>query len=164
MKCQSCHRTVAKKNKFCVHCGSPVTPRRSENTEPSGFRMHPGYGAVLLVAGLLLGYVMFGRNKENPGQVEHSHPVAAPATIDEIVKDFKCFCGQCEDMLAVCTCEHKHGAVEVRAFVAQKLAEGHLAPHIREMVLSTYGSGPALDDLGATFPGGLPALKELQSK
>lgn len=153
---------MAKKSKFCVFCGSPITLRRSESKPPSGFRIHPGYGVVLLAAGLLLGYVMFNRNEDNPGQTEHAQPVAAPATIDEIVKDFKCFCGQCEHMLVECTCEHKNGAVEVKAFVAQKLAEGHHAPHIREMVVSTFGSGPPLDDLGATFPGGLPALKELQ--
>lgn len=68
--------------------------------------------------------------------------IATPSDRDEIFSHFKCPCGQCGmDDLRVCTCQHPHGATEVKAFVDGIIAERKLSVgQVIKKVDQEYGS------------------------
>ncbi len=146
MKCHHCNRTVTRKSKFCPNCGEPVAPRTRAETESARSQLPLGWAIALLGVGIVIGIavVKFG------GDASEAPPVVAPLSstdalgwhspaVQDIAREFQCFCGTCEDRLDVCDCDHPKGAVEVKSFIAQKLREGHKKPHIVEMVQEAYG-------------------------
>lgn len=144
MKCQNCNRTVTRKSKFCPHCGNSISLKKIADNEPQKPKIAIGYAVVLVMAGVILGFVItqLGGNTEAPVQ---QSIMTAPTTIAstssqvlEIAKEFMCPCGTCNDALDPCLCEHKNGALEVKTFIAQQLQSGHKKPHIVEMVQQKY--------------------------
>ena len=53
---------------------------------------------------------------------------------------FLCGCGECGDMkLVECDCNMPNGGINEKAFIRQKLTEGHNVDHVVEMVDAAYG-------------------------
>jgi len=75
---------------------------------------------------------------------QQSGEVKLATTADrmEILTHFQCPCGQCGvDELKDCSCDHPHGAKEVKAFVDGKIAEGkYTVAQLIEQVERLYGA------------------------
>lgn len=77
--------------------------------------------------------------KESANQA--SQPIATMADRTEIISRFTCPCGQCEDALSICDCEHPGGAKEIKQFVDEKIARGkYTTDQIIEFVDHKYAS------------------------
>lgn len=143
MKCQNCHRTIARKSKFCPHCGTAVVhpaPRRTEQRQTSKLPVH--YWLGLLALGALLGIAALKIVQDQSKELESAGNNLVPAQnseVLEVAREFMCPCGNCSDALDTCSCDHKNGALEVKAFISQQLQNGHKKPHIVEMVQNRYG-------------------------
>jgi hypothetical protein len=143
MKCPTCGREIGRTNRFCAGCGAPVSSRTL--TARPNHRMLAGIGAFLFLA------VGFGLAQLRGSSAAHppwngAAPARLPAqarpvdsTVLAIAEQFDCPCGTCRDPLATCACEQQNGAVEVKQFIAHKLAEGHPKSHIVELVNQKYG-------------------------
>ena len=143
MKCQNCQQTVNQKSKFCPNCGQRITRRVSTANSSAKSTFPIGYAVGLLGVGILLGFAVFkfssGSNSLQTAQtIQPAAPVQSAAVLD-IAQEFMCPCGKCNDPLDVCNCDHEHGAMEVKGFIAQQLQSGHKKPHIVEMVQEKYG-------------------------
>jgi hypothetical protein len=142
MKCQTCHQTVARKSRYCANCGAPVVPRSSQRQPAEKSKpLTTGYAAALVGAGVLVGFLIFKFGISNSGSEDNADIPAAlqSAEVLDVAQGFMCPCGKCSDRLDVCTCDHPKGAFEVKGFIAQQLAVGHMKPHIVEMVQKKYG-------------------------
>lgn len=143
MHCHSCGRRNTTAHRFCPYCGSSLATGR---TGPNTRRV----GLVLLGAGLLV-VVGFGsahlasrtQGGAPRGTASLADRAALPMITDPAVlavaERFDCPCGNCQDGLATCMCDHDNGAAEVKQFIARKLAEGHEQLHVVEMVSEAYG-------------------------
>lgn len=144
MYCPNCRHKVTRRSKFCPNCGEDLITARQAVARPApvqrGVPLPVAFG--LLVVGILLGFLYFqyaGPSTRSTPPAIGSLPGIQSAAVLDIAKEFMCPCGSCSDALDVCDCTHKNGAVEIKTFIARKLAEGHLKPHIVEMVQQTYG-------------------------
>ena len=143
MKCLNCHHTIARKSKFCPHCGTAVvhhtSPRHEQAQKP---KLPTYYWIALLALGALLGImaVMIVQNQNTV--IEPASNLLEPvqdSKVLEVAREFMCPCGSCSDELETCGCDHKNGALEVKAFISEQLQNGHLKPHIIEMVQTQFG-------------------------
>ncbi len=142
MKCQSCQQTVTRKSRYCPNCGAAVIPRHSQSQPNAKSKsLTLPYAAALVGAGVLVGFLIFKFGASNSGSEYNANvPVALQsAAVLDVAREFMCPCGNCSDPLDTCTCDHPHGAFEVKGFIAQQLAAGHKKPHIVEMVQQKYG-------------------------
>lgn len=146
MKCQNCNRTVTRKTRFCPNCGKPIVHRKSQKQPRRTGRIPLVYVIGLLLLGGMLGFALFkltaNTDHHSSDAAEANFQAASagqdPAVLD-IAREFMCPCGACNDPLDVCTCDDKHGAVEVKSFIAQQLQLGHKKPHIVAMVQEEFG-------------------------
>lgn len=142
MKCQSCHQTVTRKGQYCPNCGTPIIPRSSQNQPALQSKPIKLVSALALIAaGALVGFLIFkfaGSDSGSENNADFPLALQSPAVL-EVAKEFACPCGNCNDALDTCTCDHPKGAFEVKGFIAQQLAAGHKKPHIVEMVQQKYG-------------------------
>jgi len=143
MYCPNCGQKTTRRSKFCPSCGEDLTvqvPRKAKNVESRGVPLH--YVIAILVAGILLGAVIIKMFDDGNGAAPESSPASfsiQSAAVLDIAREFNCPCGTCDHSLDECDCQHKNGAFEIKSFIAQKLRETHLKPHIVEMVQATYG-------------------------
>ena len=57
-----------------------------------------------------------------------------------VAEQFLCGCGQCGEMiLAECVCDMPNGGINEKAFIRQKLVEGHNIDHVTQMVAAQFG-------------------------
>lgn len=142
MKCQNCRTTVTKKSKFCPNCGQRITPRVSAASPAKG-SFPLVYAVGFIGVGILLGYAVFkfgsSSGSAQPGPAVRPDAPIHSAAVLAIAREFMCPCGTCTDPLDVCDCDHNHGALEVKTFIARQLQAGHEKPHIVEMVQAKYG-------------------------
>ena len=142
MKCRKCNRTVTRKSKFCLNCGSPIIQRSSEKRKPKQ-KLSAGYGIALFISGILVGFGLSKIGSGNQGGSTISGfqetRVIQSAVVIEIAKEFNCPCGKCDHRLDSCTCDHPNGALEIKNFIANQLRQSHKKPHIMEMVQDKYG-------------------------
>jgi hypothetical protein len=62
------------------------------------------------------------------------------AQVIAVAKNFKCACGGCGELpLETCTCDMPKGAVEEKAFIREKLAEGLTVEQVIELLDKKYG-------------------------
>lgn len=60
--------------------------------------------------------------------------------IEAIASRFLCSCGNCgDDTVWACDCEHPNGALEVKGFIANQLAQGTSVDAVTELVKKKYG-------------------------
>lgn len=64
---------------------------------------------------------------------------ADPNDVLKVVSAFDCPCGNCALTLLECTCDHAHGAVEIKAYVRAKLASGLSPEQVIDDIDRTYG-------------------------
>ncbi len=145
MKCQNCRSTVTRKSKFCTSCGERIVPRTSAPAHKAKPVMPVSYAFVLVAVGVVFGFVVF---KFSAKPIVSAFPTSSEmpgvssiqsAAVSDVARELMCPCGSCSDPLDPCQCDHPDGAVTVKAFIAQKLAEGHKKPHIIDMVHEKYG-------------------------
>lgn len=145
MKCKICHNSVTTDHKFCPHCGNRMLRRPSAGQGPT---LSLKQGMVLLLFGLFFGYAFFyvasdsGKDQAATAPSKNKSTVTSVA-VNEIASEFMCPCGSCNDVLDQCTCEHENGAVEVKGFIAGKIAEGHKKPHIIQLVRDQFNAQPS---------------------
>ncbi len=142
MKCQNCQQTVIRKSHYCPNCGAPVVPRSSQHQPTHKSKsLTVGYTVALVGVGMLAGFLIFKFGTSESGSENNANVPAAlqSAAVLDVAREFMCPCGNCNDPLDTCTCDHPKGAFEVKGFIAQQLAAGHLKPHIVEMVQQKYG-------------------------
>jgi len=156
MKCPACGQTIARKSRFCEWCGKPVQQPPSPEAARSTRAFPVAYAILFLILGFGIAFVIFkprsDRQARQSASTADSSPSAVyPAAVLDIAKEFNCPCGTCNDALDVCTCDEKNGAVEVKHFISQKLAEGHKKPHIVEMVNEKYGGLKQVGSGGPKF-------------
>ena len=150
MKCQNCNRTITRKSKFCPHCGNEVILKKAMEQKFQKPKTTIGYSVILVAVGIILGFVItkFSENvnapiEQNTASTITDAQVAFNPQVNQIARRFICPCGNCEDSIDVCSCEHKNGALEVKAFIAQQLQDGHKERHIIEMVQQKYSPQPS---------------------
>jgi len=103
-----------------------------------------GYVLGLLGVGIVIGFAVFKysstyeRNTSPAVANLTANPPVQTAAVLDVAKQFLCPCGNCNDQLDVCDCEHKNGALEVKAFIAEQFRLGHKKPHITEMVMQRF--------------------------
>jgi cytochrome c-type biogenesis protein CcmH/NrfF len=74
-----------------------------------------------------------------PGlQSSHSGETRAAALMD-VVSRFDCPCGNCSLSLLDCTCDERNGAVEIMAFIRDRLGTGATADEVAWEVEQRYG-------------------------
>ena len=144
MKCKKCRHTVTRNSQFCPNCGERIVHQQSDRTAKKQPGIPIGAAVGLLAFGIFLGFAIFKLTSTPNNKVSQTGPIVSNialgqnAAVAEIAQDFMCPCGTCNDPLNECTCEHKHGAAEVKGFIAQQLQAGHKKPHIVAMLKEKY--------------------------
>ncbi|KAA3619392.1 MAG: hypothetical protein DWQ05_01345 [Calditrichaeota bacterium] len=141
MYCQKCGQKTTRKTKFCTSCGAGLV-QPNQNVKSKKTRINKPFAthlSVLIFGSVLaIATVYLVTNKVEPEKNTNTLSIRSRAVL-EIAKKFDCLCGNCDHPLEECECTHKNGAVDVKSFIAQKLAEGHLDKHVTEMVQNQYG-------------------------
>lgn len=69
----------------------------------------------------------------------HREP-AAPEAVMRVASVFDCPCGNCVLTLVDCTCDHANGAVEVKAYINDRLSAGLSEADVIEAVAQAFGA------------------------
>jgi len=131
----------------CGRCdGKPLTECACDS--PGGAQEMKAAIVALLGAGSSVDATVAAIAGRFPGALRDS-PGAAEATSEAnpnegdvllaVVRNVDCPCGNCQLRLIDCTCEHDHGASEVKAFVRERARAGRTASEIIAAVDRVYG-------------------------
>ncbi len=113
----------------------------------AGFQMNWPLAIAMLALGIAIGaFAMYSKSGRNVQAKSGFDPALRGAQLAslypqvyQVASQFICPCGTCNDGAEDCDCDMPNGAQEVRSFIYAQLMQGHLPPHIIEMVEQKYG-------------------------
>lgn len=114
---------------------------------PWGLRATLGGVGLALAAGFLGGWATGGGVRSVAGfpspSGAHAHDGGGGVPLTEagkrVATGLKCPCG-CPDLLLSCGCANVRGAIEVKRFIMEHLANGRTEPQARIELINRYGA------------------------
>jgi cytochrome c-type biogenesis protein CcmH/NrfF len=101
--------------------------------------------ALIFSVGLAVKTVLY-RSPEIPEREKmHEQPLSGDASterqVQRVASNFKCACGGCGELrLVECDCDMPRGAMEMKAFIREKLRDGFTTDQVIKWVEMEYGN------------------------